>query len=228
MRAIILAGGEGRRLLPYTTLVPKPLMPIGGKKAILELILEQLAGQGFKKVTLAVNHLSHLIQAYFGDGSKFGVELDYLFEHEPLGTMGPLRNAADLPENFLVMNGDILTDLDFRRFIDAHIAGKNIFSISSYKRIQEVDFGVLEVSDSGILSGFSEKPKTEFEVSMGIYAMNKRALAFIPKEGLFGFDDLVLALLKEQLDIGVIQHTGSWLDIGRPEDYDHANSMQIG
>jgi NDP-sugar pyrophosphorylase family protein len=226
MRAVILAGGLGRRLLPYTTLVPKPLMPIGGQKAILELILERLSKSGFEKVTLAVNHLSHLIQAYFGDGSKFGIEVEYMLESEPLGTMGPLRNVTDLPEHFLVMNGDILTDLDLKQFFDAHVSQERIFSISSFRRIQEVDFGVLEVNEEGTLRGFKEKPKIEFEVSMGIYAMSKRAIDFIPLEGPFGFDDLVLSLLKEKEDIGIIQHHGSWLDIGRPEDYDLANRLQ--
>jgi NDP-sugar pyrophosphorylase family protein len=226
MRAVILAGGQGKRLLPYTTLVPKPLMPIGGQKAILEIILEQLSSHGCEKVTLAVNHFAHLIQAYFGDGSKFGVEVEYLFEDEPLGTMGPLRNILDLPEDFLVMNGDILTDLDFRSFFKAHVSGQNVFSISSYKRLQEVDFGVLEVNAEEALCGFKEKPKIEYEVSMGIYAMNKKALDEIPEDGPFGFDDLVLKLLRQKKDIRVIEHHGSWLDIGRPEDYDLANRIQ--
>jgi NDP-sugar pyrophosphorylase family protein len=226
MRAIILAGGQGKRLLPYTTLVPKPLMPIGGQKAILEIILEQLSSHGFEKVTLAVNHFAHLIQAYFGDGSKFGVEVEYLFEDNPLGTMGPLRNVPDLPDDFLVMNGDILTDLDFGGFLRAHVALKNVFSISSYKRVQEVDFGVLEANDEGVLCGFKEKPKIEFEVSMGVYAMNKVALEVIPNDGPFGFDDLVLTFLRQKKDIRVVTHSGSWLDIGRPEDYDLANRAQ--
>jgi len=226
MRAIILAGGKGKRLLPYTTLVPKPLMPIGGQKAILELILEQLSSHGFEKVTLAVNHFAHLIQAYFGDGSKFGVEVEYLFEDEPLGTMGPLRNVLDLPEDFLVMNGDILTDLDFGGFFRAHVASQNVFSISSYRRIQEVDFGVLEVDGQGALCGFKEKPKIEFEVSMGIYAMNKKVLEFIPESGPFGFDDLALTFLRQKKAIRVGEHNGSWLDIGRPEDYDLANRIR--
>jgi NDP-mannose synthase len=224
MRAIILAGGEGRRLLPYTTLVPKPLMPIRGEKAILEIILEQLSEQGFTEITIAVNHLAHLIQAYFGDGKKMGVSIDYLSENEPLGTMGPLRNAENLPENFLVMNGDVLTDLPFSKFLNQHERSGNAFSISSYKRIQAVDFGVLEVSPKGQLQGFKEKPNFEIQVSMGIYAMNIGILENIPPNGAFGFDDLVLKLLDQNQTIGVIEHKGDWLDIGRPEDYDRANS----
>jgi NDP-sugar pyrophosphorylase family protein len=223
MKAIILAGGEGRRLLPYTTLVPKPLMPIGGKKAILEIILEQLSQNGFLNITIAVNHLAHLIEAYFGDGRKFGVSIDYIFESEPLGTMGPLRNAKDLPNNFLVMNGDVLTDLSFSSFLDQHEKSGHGFTISSYKRIQPVDYGVLEVGPQGLLRGFKEKPNYEIEVSMGIYGMNVGVLDTIPQTGAFGFDDLVLKLLEQNQEVGVIEHKGSWLDIGRPEDYDFAN-----
>jgi NDP-sugar pyrophosphorylase family protein len=199
-------------------------MPIRGTKAILEIILEQLSEQGFKEITIAVNHLAHLIQAYFGDGKKLGVSIDYLSENEPLGTMGPLRNAKNLPENFLVMNGDVLTDLSFSDFLGQHERSGIGFSISSYTRTQAVDFGVLEVSPQNLLRGFKEKPNFEIQVSMGIYAMNTRTLEEIPPTGPFGFDDLVLKLLDQNQPIGVIEHKGDWLDIGRPEDYDLANS----
>jgi NDP-sugar pyrophosphorylase family protein len=224
MRAIVLAGGKGRRLLPYTTLIPKPLMPIRGEKAILEIIIGQLSEQGFTEITIAVNHLANLIQAYFGDGKQFGVSIDYLTEDEPLGTVGPIRNADNLPENFLVMNGDILTDLSFSTFLDRHEKSGNGFSISSHKRTQAVEYGVLEVNSQNLLRGFKEKPSFEIEVSMGVYGMNVGILEDIPPNGPFGFDDLVLKLLDQNQTIGVIEHKGDWLDIGRPEDYDLANS----
>jgi NDP-sugar pyrophosphorylase family protein len=224
MRAIVLAGGKGRRLLPYTTLIPKPLMPIRGEKAILEIILEQLSEQGFTKVTIAVNHLASLIQAYFGDGKKFGISIDYISEDEPLGTVGPLRNAENLPENFLVLNGDILTDLSFSTFLGQHERSGNGFTISSHKRTQAVDYGVLEVNPQSQLRGFKEKPNFEIQVSMGVYGVSVGILENIPPNGPFGFDDLVLKLLDQNYTIGVIEHKGDWLDIGRPEDYDLANS----
>jgi NDP-sugar pyrophosphorylase family protein len=224
MRAIILAGGKGRRLLPYTTLIPKPLMPIRGEKAILEIILEQLSEQGFKEVTIAVNHLASLIQAYFGDGKNLGISIDYISEDEPLGTVGPLRNANNIPENFLVMNGDILTDLSFSTFLGLHERSGNGLTISSFKRTQEVDYGVLEVNPQSQLRGFKEKPSYEIQVSMGVYGMNVGILENIPPNGPFGFDDLLLKLLDQNQPIGVIEHKGDWLDIGRPEDYDIANS----
>src|SRR5215203_6372838 len=121
MRAVILAGGKGTRLLPYTTLIPKPLVPLGGRYSILEVILMQLKKFGFTRITLAVNHLSHLIISYFGDGARLGVQLDYSLEEGELSTIGPLTLIDDLPENFLVMNGDILCDLNYRDFFESHL-----------------------------------------------------------------------------------------------------------
>lgn len=222
MRAIILAGGKGTRLRPFTTLIPKPLMPIAGEKSILEINLEQLARAGFERATLAVNHFSHLIQAYFGDGSRFGIELDYSLEEKVLGTMGPLKLIPDLPDSFLVMNGDVLTDLDFGSFLSAHKDSGADFSVASYSRVQKVDFGVLEVKNN-LLEGFREKPELNYEVSMGIYGVNRDVVETIPEDTPFGFDDLMLTCLERRLPVRVSRHEGTWLDIGRPEDYEKAN-----
>jgi NDP-mannose synthase len=216
-RAVILAGGLGTRLRPYTVVLPKPLMPIGDFP-ILEVVIRQLVNNGFDHITLAVNHQAALIRAFFGDGSDWNVLIDYSQENEPLGTIGPLRLITDLPENFLVMNGDILTDLDFSNFHDEHVNSDYIFSISSYERHQKVDYGVLVSDNNHILRGFQEKPQTKYEVSMGIYMVNRKVLGHVPNNP-YGFDDLMLDLLANKSDVAVRLFNGYWLDIGRPDDY---------
>src|SRR4029450_13023506 len=166
-RAVILAGGRGTRLRPYTVSLPKPLMPIVDHP-ILEIIIRQLARAGFEHVTLTVNYQAEIFRAYFGDGSKWRIRIDYSLETQPLGTMGPLRLIPDLPNDFLVMNGDILTDLDFRVFLSEHTQGRRLFSISAAAREQRIDYGVLNVGRDGLLSAFQEKPITAYLVSMGI------------------------------------------------------------
>ena len=156
MRAIILAGGKGTRLRPYTTLIPKPMVPLGGKMSILEVVLNQLAHFGFTHVTLAVNHLSHLIMAYFGDGSRWGLKLDYSLEDEPLSTIGPLTLIDDLPDNFLVMNGDILCDLNYRKFLECHVEANANISVSVNKRETKIDFGVLKYDEDMVLREFKK------------------------------------------------------------------------
>ena len=178
-RAIVLAGGKGTRLKPYTVVLPKPLMPIGDFP-ILEVIVKQLAKHGFSKITMAVNHQAEIIKAFFGDGKKWGVEIDYSLEDKSLSTMGPLKLINDLPEDFLVMNGDILTDLDYSEFYEYHVNRKSLFTVSSYLREHRVDYGVIKSNEAGTLSGFEEKPNICYEVSMGIYMANRRILDFIP------------------------------------------------
>ena len=217
-RAIILAGGKGTRLRPYTVVLPKPLMPIG-EFPILEVIVKQLVIHGFDKITMAVNHQADVIKAFFTDGSKWGVKIDYSLELSDLGTMGPLRLINDLPDNFLVMNGDILTDLDFSRFYEEHIKSENIFTISSYLRDQSVDYGVLDTNSDGHLSGFREKPQLNYEVSMGVYMVSKKVLEYIEEGKIFGFDNLMDSLLKVNQQVNVQCFGGYWLDIGRPDDY---------
>jgi NDP-sugar pyrophosphorylase family protein len=217
-RAVILAGGLGTRLRPYTVVLPKPLMPIGDFP-ILEVVLRQLAQQGFDRVTIAVNHQASLISAFCGDGSQWGIELDTSLEDEPLGTMGPLRLIPDLPDHFLVMNGDVLTDLDFAAFHDAHVARQDRFTISSYSRTQQIDYGVLKVDDGQRLVGFDEKPELKVAVSMGVYMVSKAALGHLPDQGPFGFDQLMRAMIADGDPVRVAPFDGYWLDIGRPDDY---------
>jgi NDP-sugar pyrophosphorylase family protein len=216
--AVVLAGGKGTRLRPYTVVLPKPLMPIGDYP-ILEVIVRQLVQHGFTHITLAVNHQAELIKAFFGNGVKWNIAIDYSLEDQPLSTMGPLKLIPDLPENFLVMNGDILTDLSFGDFYRKHVDDKRLFTISSHKREQLIDYGVLEMDDSNNLIGFVEKPRTNYEVSMGIYMVNRKIIEFIPENIPYGFDSLMLDLLNAKYDVAVQSYDGHWLDIGRPDDY---------
>lgn len=217
-QAVILAGGKGTRLRPYTTVLPKPLMPLGDR-SILELIINQLAEFGFTDIILAVNHQASIIQALIGDGSKYGVKIRYVLEDKVLGTMGPLSYMKEfLQDQFIVMNGDILTDLKFDRFLKAHEKSKKIFSISAFERVEKIDYGVL-LENKNTLTGFKEKPSEKYLVSMGIYAVNKEILKYIPAGQAFGFDQLMLSLLKKKKHVNIIKHHGDWLDIGRPDDY---------
>lgn len=223
MRAIILAGGKGTRLRPYTTLIPKPLVPLGGKYSILEILIMQLVRSGFTHITLAVNHLSHLIMAYFGDGSRLGVKLDYSLEEGELSTIGPLTLIDDLPENFLVMNGDILCNLDYRAFFDAHVQAGSRISVSAYQRQVKIDFGVLRYDKAGHLTEFQEKPVLDFDVSMGIYCINRSVVEALPRGVAYGFDNLMADGLANGQIIHIRPFSGYWLDIGRPDDYEYAD-----
>ena len=217
-RAVILAGGQGKRLRPYTVVLPKPLLPLGDRP-ILEIIIRQLAVHGFTHVTLAVNHQADVIRAFFGNGEKWRIHIDYSIEREPLSTMGPLNLIPDLPDNFMVMNGDILTDLNYAGFYESHVNEKNIFTVSGYRCEQKSDYGVLELDSDGFLRNFREKPSTFIDVSMGIYMANRTILEFIPKGKPYGFDSLMHDLIGAKAPATVRMFTGYWLDIGRPDDY---------
>lgn len=218
--AVILAGGKGTRLRPYTIAMPKPLVPVVDKP-IMEIIIIQLVKRGFQKAIIAVNHQADIIMAYFGNGEKWGIEIEYSLEDEPLGTMGPLKIMENLPEHFLVMNGDVLSDLEYSAFLEEHIGAGKIFSVASYTRTQKNDYGVLE-TDNGRLIGFQEKPEYQFVVSMGIYAVSRKAVEYIPTGEYYGFDMLMAQFLKKDVEVGIHEHNGYWMDIGRPEDYMHA------
>jgi len=223
MKAVILAGGKGTRLKPYTTLIPKPLVPVGDK-AILEILIGRLKKCGVSEVILCVNHLAELIMTYFGDGSKWGIKINYSIEDRPLSTVAPIKLIKDLPENFLVMNGDLLTDLDFQNIYDYHIEKRALITVATKKRILKIDFGVIDIDkDKGIAVVFKEKPEYELNVSMGVYVFNRKVLNFVPEGEPFGFDDLMNILLDKRQTINVYPYNGYWLDIGRPEDYEKVN-----
>ncbi|MEI8195876.1 MAG: sugar phosphate nucleotidyltransferase [Phycisphaerae bacterium] len=223
MRAIILAGGKGTRLRPYTTFIPKPLVPIGNEMPILEVIIRQLARCGFTHVTLTVNHLANLIMSFFGDGAKWNVHIDYSIEDEPLGTVGPLTLIPDLPEDFLVMNGDILCDLNYQTFFQAHLKHGKRVTVSTYQRDARIDYGVLEWDQEHIIRKFVEKPTYHFDVSMGIYCFNRAVVTALKKREKYSFDNLILDGIAANARYQAIPFEGFWLDIGRPEDYDYCN-----
>jgi NDP-sugar pyrophosphorylase family protein len=221
--AVILAGGKGVRLRPYTTLIPKPLVPIGDY-SILEIVLRQLADCGFTKATLAIGHLGQLIRAYVGDGSQWGIEVDYITEETPLGTIGPVVQALKgRPEHFLIMNGDILTDIDYGHVLETHVASGAPLTVATYQREHRVDFGVLDVAGKHV-TRFREKPTYTYSVSMGVYAVATKTLRQYMAGLPFGFDDLILDLLARGEEPASYPFNGFWLDIGRPDDYDRANN----
>lgn len=225
MHVVILAGGRGVRLRPYTTALPKPLVPIGEQYAILDIILQQVRAQGFTRVTLAIGYLGPLIRAFAGDGSRWDLSIDYSEEEKPLSTIGPILNFVDrLPEHFIVMNGDVLTDLNYLSLLNAHIASGAPLTVATYQREVKIDFGTLEAVDGRIVK-FSEKPVLKYGVSMGVYAMSRRTLMRYARNEPFGFDDLVLDLLARRERPAAHHFNGYWLDIGRPDDYDEANRL---
>ena len=224
MRAVILAGGKGTRLRPYTTTIPKPLVPVGDM-SIMEIVVFQLKENGFDHITMAVNHQAQLIRAFFEDGKRWGIKIDYSMEDQPLSTMGPLQLVDDLPDYYLVMNGDILTDINYAGFYQLHVDSGAIGTIATYERESKIDFGVIHYDgERNLINGFIEKPIEHVSVSMGIYAFSKEVMNYIPKNVAFGFDDLMLRLIAEKQDIRAFPFDGYWLDIGRPDDYDKANN----
>lgn len=218
--AIILCGGKGSRLRPFTNIIPKPLMPVGDY-SVLEIIVKQLKNFKFDKITLCIGYKGNLIKSFFGDGQNYGIKINYVSEKKPLGTMGPLNLIQNLENNFILMNGDILTDLNYSNFFLSHVNKKNFFTIASYIKSNKVDLGVLKIQNN-VLIDFQEKPIQKFQVSMGVYAMNKSVLKYIKKKEPFGFDDLMLKMLKKNVEISIYKHYGSWLDIGSHKDYNKA------
>lgn len=233
MRAVILAGGKGTRLGPFTTILPKPLLPIG-ERAILELLVEQLRVHGFTRLTLAVGYLSHLIEAVFGDGSAYGVSIEYHYEDVPLGTAGALAGVRGLEEPFLMLNGDVITTLDFAELMAVHVTGGSALTIATQVRRATIDFGVIEVENGNgngdgslqNVTGYLEKPSSEHAVSMGVYALSPRLLRLIRPGAFLDFPDLVLKALSAGERVASYRYDGLWLDIGRHEDYEQAISAE--
>jgi lipopolysaccharide/colanic/teichoic acid biosynthesis glycosyltransferase/dTDP-glucose pyrophosphorylase len=220
-QVVILAGGRGTRLAPYTSILPKPLMPVGDR-SILETVIEQLGEAGARRVTLSVGYLSHLIRAVFDHREDDGVEIVYVQERDALGTAAPLRLVGDLDDTFMVMNGDILTTLDYRELLRHHRTAGNTLTIATHDRHIKIDYGMLHLDRAGQVQLFEEKPQIVSPVSMGIYVVEPSALAYLPAEGRFDFPDLVQALLAAGEPVGAFRHQGLWFDIGRPTDYEAA------
>ncbi len=223
MRAAILAGGLGTRLAPYTTVLPKPLIPIG-QRPILELIIRQLAARGFDRVDLCVAHLGELIRAYLEQSSAVpsGMHIAYNWEDEPSGTAGAIRQLEPADGPLLVMNGDILTTLDYRELIAFHEEQGAALTVAAHRKDVKVELGVIEGADTRV-TDYIEKPTLSYEVSMGIYVYGPEAVARIPA-GRFDFPDLVLALIAEGLPVCKYPFTGPWYDIGTPTEHELATS----
>jgi NDP-sugar pyrophosphorylase family protein len=217
-RAIVLAGGRGTRLAPYTTVLPKPLMPIGDMP-VLEILLRQLRRAGIRHVTLAVGHLAALLEAYFGDGSRLGISLDYSYEDEPAGTAGPLALLDDLDDTFLVMNGDLLTSIDFADLLRSHRAREAAITVGLFEKQVPLDLGVVETSEDGRVTNYIEKPTLTYDVSVGIYAMQPAVLEHIERGERLDLPDLVLRLIGAGAAVDAYRFSGTWFDIGRPDDY---------
>lgn len=224
MEALILAGGLGTRLSPYTAILPKPLMPVG-QMPILELIIRQLRYYGVDHVTLAVSYLGTLLQAYFGDGSRLGVKVDYQWEDHPLGTAGAISLFNPEEDDFLVMNGDILTTLNYQALFSAHKSKKSLATIASFEKKVKIDLGVLEIDEQGTLLDYVEKPIKTYMVSMGINVFNKKVLEYLKAEDYIDIPELMLLLKDKGERIYCYSEPCEWYDIGRVEDFAMAQQL---
>jgi NDP-sugar pyrophosphorylase family protein len=221
MHAVVLAGGKGTRLAPYTNVLPKPLMPIGNMP-ILEVLLRQMKVAGFDEVTLTVGHLAELLEAFFKDGSRFGMHIRYSIEDSPLGTAGPLALVGDLTETFLVCNGDVLTTLDIREVLKFHKAQGGIATVAMHQRQVKVNLGVIQLGDRNEIMGYLEKPSLDYLVSMGIYMFEPEILKYIEPNQYLDFPDLILKVLAAKEKVYGYLFDGYWQDLGNPEDYQQA------
>ena len=221
MRAVILAGGKGTRLAPYTTVLPKPLMPIG-EMPILEIVIRQLERHGFNDLTLAVGYLAELLMAYCGDGSKFNVKLGYSREEQPLGTAGPIALVPNLNDTFLVMNGDLLTTIDYSSMLKYHRERGAVATIACYQRDVKIDLGVIDVGPDNWVANYIEKPIYHYAVSMGIYLFEPEILKYIKPNQRLDLPELMMDLMKRGQRVNVFNFDGYWLDIGRHDDYEKA------
>ena len=224
-RAVVLAGGLGTRLRPYTTVLPKPLMPVGDRP-ILDIVLRQLAAHGFERVTIATGYLAELIEAFVRDGSGYGLRVDYHREEEPLGTVGALASIEGLDDDFLVMNGDVLTDLDYARILGDHARSDAAATVAAKEREVQISLGVLETGDDDPtrLVGYTEKPTYRFEVSMGVYCFSPRVLEHMTPGARLDFPDLVVRLIDAGEVVRAWRGDLYWLDIGRHTDYEQAQA----
>lgn len=222
MKAIVLAGGKGARLVPYTTILPKPLLPIGDMP-ILEVMLLQMKNAGIKEVVLTVGHLSELLRSFFKDGSQLGIDITYSYEDFPLGTAGPIALVDGIDETFLVSNGDVLTTLDLHDLIEFHREQKAIATIAAHHRQSKIDLGVIEKDGDYRITGYIEKPVYDFLVSMGIYVFEPAVIAYITRNEYLDFPDLIKKLIAAGERVVGYDFNGYWEDLGRPDDYARAS-----
>ena len=221
MKAIILAGGKGTRLAPYTHILPKPLMPIG-EMPIMELLLWQMQRAGVDDIVLTVGHLSGLLRAFFQNGEKWGVKISYSYEDTPLGTAGPLSLIENLDETFFVSNGDVMTTLDLNELFEFHKEQGAVATIAVHKRQVNINLGVVQMNDDNVISGYIEKPTYDYTVSMGIYVFEPHILQHIPYNEYLDFPDLVLKLIAAGEKVVAYPFDGYWKDLGYADDYEQA------
>jgi len=223
MKAVILAGGEGTRLHPYTTVFPKPLMPVGGKP-ILEIVIRQLKSHGIDEIIMTVGYLAELIMSFFGDGQRFGVNIEYCREDSPMGTAGALTLLADeIKESFLMMNGDILTTLDYSDLVSYHLKSGSIATLALTSREAQLDFGIIQLGESNNVIEYTEKPTSNYLVSMGINVLEPKVLEYLKPKEVVDFPSMVKRLLSSGETVKGYLSRDYWLDIGRQEDYERAN-----
>ena len=222
MRAVVLAGGKGTRLAPYTTILPKPLMPIDDMP-ILEVLLRQMKRAGINHVVLTVGHLASLLRAYFGNGAQWDLDITYSQEKQPLGTAGPLSLVTGLEKTFLVTNGDVLTTLDIKQLFAFHKQKGGLATIAAHCRQVKIDLGVIQFNGDGRVAGYIEKPTTDYTASMGVYIFEPRVLEYIPAGKYLDFPDLILKLIAAGEKVFGYPFDGYWMDLGRPDDYAQAN-----
>ncbi|MFC4077962.1 sugar phosphate nucleotidyltransferase [Salinithrix halophila] len=225
MDAVIVTGGLGTRMAPYTKVLPKGLLPISGQP-ILEIIVKQLEHYGFRHITMLCGYLAPLIQTYFGDGSQWNVSIQYRVEKKPLGTVGPLKELSHLKQPFLVMNCDVLTSLNLKELRDFHCQGDSLLTVASQNKNIPIDLGVLE-TDKDRVTAFLEKPHHPALVNMGIYMMNPGVMSYIPGQQAFDVPDLIRSLLKDGKKVRHYQNDAFWVDIGRPKDFEQANETYL-
>jgi NDP-sugar pyrophosphorylase family protein len=221
MRAVILAGGKGTRLLPFTKVFPKPLVPLGDKP-ILDTIIRQLKHFGFTHITLAVGHMAEMIQTYVRSGEQYGITIDYALEEQPLGTIGPLAQIHDLDETFLVMNGDLITNLDYKHLIEFHKKTGAMATIGTYEKNLKIELGIIKNNGGNLIEDYIEKPVYTFNVSMGIYVFEREILQYVEAQKYLDFPDLVRCLLADGQAVVSYPFDGYWLDIGNHSDYEKA------
>jgi NDP-sugar pyrophosphorylase family protein len=226
VQAVILAGGRGTRLAPYTSVLPKPLMPIGDR-SILEVVVGQLENAGIVNVNFCVGYLAHLIEAVFESRENGHVNITYVREPEALGTAGPLRLVEGLDNTFIVMNGDVLTTIDYEELVAFHREQGNAVTIATRERSIKIDYGLLHLDGESRVREYEEKPTISSRVSMGIYVMEPEVIDLVPKGEYFDFPDLVRVLLEAGEPVGAYDHTGLWFDIGRQEDYERAINVWL-
>jgi NDP-sugar pyrophosphorylase family protein len=226
MRAIILAGGRGTRLAPYTTVIPKPLLPVGDLP-ILEIVVRQLTLAGVKHITLTLGYMSEYFRAFLAQRKSLSrlVKIDFVEEERPTGTAGSLSSVPGLEDTFLVMNGDVLTNLNYRALLDFHASGKAWLTIAAHRKLVKIDLGVLETDGAGLVTNYIEKPTMDYAVSMGIYVYQPQVLEFISPGEYLDFPELVLRLLRAGKKVATFRNEAAWLDLGRPEDFQRATDL---